>query len=135
MIYCHSAKQWLTIEKYMTGEFRKYNNNNGDEIAPTNTLEELMLAFSHWTYEYTRGELLVLDLQGNSLTMQEAEFLDVSQELGWARGAALPSVVERYRHLVQRHCGIRRMSTHSAGFYLARRGNISRELTVSILNV
>ena len=48
----------------MTGEFRKYNNNNGDEIVPTNTLEEIMLAFSHWTYEYTRGELLVLDLQG-----------------------------------------------------------------------
>lgn len=65
LVYCHSANQWLTIEKYMTGEFRKYNNNNGDEIAPTNTLEELMLAFSHWTYEYTRGELLVLDLQGN----------------------------------------------------------------------
>ncbi|KAF5912722.1 hypothetical protein HPG69_007712 [Diceros bicornis minor] len=63
LIYCHSANQWLTIEKYMTGEFRKYNNNNGDEIAPSNTLEELMLAFSHWTYEYTRGELLVLDLQ------------------------------------------------------------------------
>lgn len=65
LIYCHSANQWLTIEKYMTGEFRKYNNNNGDEISPSNTLEELMLAFSHWTYEYTRGELLVLDLQGN----------------------------------------------------------------------
>uniref|UniRef100_A0A5F8HBL9 non-specific serine/threonine protein kinase n=1 Tax=Monodelphis domestica TaxID=13616 RepID=A0A5F8HBL9_MONDO len=64
LIYCHSANQWLTIEKYMTGEFRKYNNNNGDEISPSNTLEELMLAFSHWTYEYTRGELLVLDLQG-----------------------------------------------------------------------
>ncbi|XP_007937798.1 transient receptor potential cation channel subfamily M member 6 [Orycteropus afer afer] len=64
LIYCHSANQWLTIEKYMTGEFRKYNNNNGDEIAPNNILEELMLAFSHWTYEYTRGELLVLDLQG-----------------------------------------------------------------------
>ncbi|KAM9207060.1 transient receptor potential cation channel subfamily M member 6 [Dugong dugon] len=64
LIYCHSANQWLTIEKFMTGEFLKYNNNNGDEIAPSNTLEELMLAFSHWTYEYTRGELLVLDLQG-----------------------------------------------------------------------
>ncbi|XP_043832532.1 transient receptor potential cation channel subfamily M member 6 [Dromiciops gliroides] len=64
LIYCHSANQWLTIEKYMTGEFRKYNNNNGDEISPRNILEELMLAFSHWTYEYTRGELLVLDLQG-----------------------------------------------------------------------
>ncbi|XP_077004556.1 transient receptor potential cation channel subfamily M member 6 [Tamandua tetradactyla] len=64
LIYCHSANQWLTIEKYMTGDFRKYNNNNGDEIVPSSTLEELMLAFSHWTYEYTRGELLVLDLQG-----------------------------------------------------------------------
>ncbi|XP_045696415.1 transient receptor potential cation channel subfamily M member 6 isoform X6 [Phyllostomus hastatus] len=64
LIYCHSANQWFTIENYMTGEFRKYNNNNGDEIAPSNTLEEMMLAFSHWTYEYTRGELLVLDLQG-----------------------------------------------------------------------
>ncbi|OPJ68588.1 transient receptor potential cation channel subfamily M member 6 isoform C [Patagioenas fasciata monilis] len=64
LIYCHSANQWLTIEKYMTGEFRKYNNNNGDEIMPSSLLEELMLAFSHWTYVYTRGELLVLDLQG-----------------------------------------------------------------------
>ncbi|NXP70470.1 TRPM6 protein, partial [Ramphastos sulfuratus] len=64
LIYCHSANQWLTIEKYMTGEFQKYNNNNGDEISPSSLLEELMLAFSHWTYVYTRGELLVLDLQG-----------------------------------------------------------------------
>uniref|UniRef100_A0A452UP91 non-specific serine/threonine protein kinase n=1 Tax=Ursus maritimus TaxID=29073 RepID=A0A452UP91_URSMA len=64
LLYCHSAGQWFAGEECMTGEFRKYNNNNGDEIIPTNTLEEIMLAFSHWTYEYTRGELLVLDLQG-----------------------------------------------------------------------
>lgn len=64
LLYCHSAGQWFAVEECMTGEFRKYNNNNGDEIIPTNSLEEIMLAFSHWTYEYTRGELLVLDLQG-----------------------------------------------------------------------
>ncbi|XP_053555947.1 transient receptor potential cation channel subfamily M member 6 [Bombina bombina] len=64
LIYCQSANQWLTIEKYLTGEFRKYNNNNGDEITPTTLLEETLLSFSHWSYEYTRGELLVLDLQG-----------------------------------------------------------------------
>ncbi|KAG8145063.1 hypothetical protein E2320_013441 [Naja naja] len=64
LLYCHSAGQWFAVEECMTGEFRKYNNNNGDEIIPTNMLEEIMLAFSHWTYEYTRGELLVLDLQG-----------------------------------------------------------------------
>ncbi|XP_041444214.1 transient receptor potential cation channel subfamily M member 7 isoform X4 [Xenopus laevis] len=64
LLYCHSAGQWFAIEECMTGEFRKYNNNNGDESIPTNMLEETMLAFSHWTFEYTRGELLVLDLQG-----------------------------------------------------------------------
>ncbi|NWZ02964.1 TRPM7 protein, partial [Loxia curvirostra] len=64
LLYCHSAGQWFAVEECMTGEFRKYNNNNGDEIIPANMLEEVMLAFSHWTYEYTRGELLVLDLQG-----------------------------------------------------------------------
>ena len=65
LLYCHSAGQWFAIEECITGEFRKFNNNNGDEIVPTNLLEETMLAFSHWTYEYTRGDLLVLDLQGN----------------------------------------------------------------------
>ncbi|XP_073474714.1 transient receptor potential cation channel subfamily M member 7-like isoform X1 [Aquarana catesbeiana] len=64
LLFCHSAGQWFAIEECMNGEFRKYNNNNGDEIVPTNMLEETMLAFSHWTFEYTRGELLVLDLQG-----------------------------------------------------------------------
>ncbi|KAG7268500.1 hypothetical protein CRUP_025892 [Coryphaenoides rupestris] len=64
LLYCHSAGQWFAIEECITGEFRKFNNNNGDEIVPTNLLEETMLAFSHWSYEYTRGDLLVLDLQG-----------------------------------------------------------------------
>ncbi|KAJ3594183.1 hypothetical protein NHX12_006514 [Muraenolepis orangiensis] len=64
LLYCHSAGQWFAIEECISGEFRKFNNNNGDEIVPTNLLEETMLAFSHWTYEYTRGDLLVLDLQG-----------------------------------------------------------------------
>ena len=68
LLYCHSAGQWFAIEECITGEFRKFNNNNGDEIVPTNLLEETMLAFSHWTYEYTRGELLVLDLQGKALS-------------------------------------------------------------------
>ncbi|KAG9352239.1 hypothetical protein JZ751_020652 [Albula glossodonta] len=60
----HLCLRWFAIEECITGEFRKFNNNNGDEIVPTNLLEETMLAFSHWSYEYTRGELLVLDLQG-----------------------------------------------------------------------
>ena len=53
----------------MSGEFRKYNNNTGEEITPYCSLEEILLSFSHWTYEYSSRELLVLDMQGRSLCM------------------------------------------------------------------
>lgn len=51
----------------MSGDFRKYNNNTGEEITPCCSLEEMLLAFSHWTYEYSCRELLVLDIQGRLL--------------------------------------------------------------------
>uniref|UniRef100_A0A8D0AD59 non-specific serine/threonine protein kinase n=1 Tax=Sander lucioperca TaxID=283035 RepID=A0A8D0AD59_SANLU len=64
LVLWHSSGQWLTVERNMTGDFRKYNNNNGEEIAPCCSLEETLLAFTHWTYEYSGRELLVLDIQG-----------------------------------------------------------------------
>uniref|UniRef100_A0A8D0AR36 non-specific serine/threonine protein kinase n=1 Tax=Sander lucioperca TaxID=283035 RepID=A0A8D0AR36_SANLU len=80
LLYCHSAGQWFAIEECITGEFRKFNNNNGDEIVPTNLLEETMLAFSHWTYEYTRGELLVLDLQGVGEVLTDPSVIKSSEK-------------------------------------------------------
>uniref|UniRef100_A0A4W5L673 non-specific serine/threonine protein kinase n=1 Tax=Hucho hucho TaxID=62062 RepID=A0A4W5L673_9TELE len=64
LLHWHSDGQWLTIERNMTGDFRKYNNNTGEEIAPCCGMEETLLAFSHWTYQYSCRELLVLDIQG-----------------------------------------------------------------------
>ncbi|XP_062239027.1 transient receptor potential cation channel subfamily M member 6 [Platichthys flesus] len=64
LVLWHSNGQWLTIERYMSGDFRKYNNNTGEEITPCCSLEEMLLAFSHWTYEYSSRELVVLDIQG-----------------------------------------------------------------------
>ncbi|TNM90310.1 hypothetical protein fugu_004544 [Takifugu bimaculatus] len=55
LLLCPSSGHWFTIERNMCGEFRKYNNNSGEEIAPCCSLEELLLAFSHWTFE---GEML-----------------------------------------------------------------------------
>lgn len=71
LLHWRSDGQWLTVEKNMSGHFRKYNNNTGEEIVPSSGLEEAILAFSHWTYEYTNKELLVLDLQGiDKLTLR-----------------------------------------------------------------
>lgn len=67
LVLWHSNGQWLTIESNLTGEFKKYNNNTGEEVAPCCPLEETLLAFSHWTFEYSRRELLVLDIQGTQM--------------------------------------------------------------------
>ncbi|KAM8866020.1 transient receptor potential cation channel subfamily M member 6 isoform 2-T6 [Synchiropus picturatus] len=64
LVLWHSNGQWLTIERELPGRFQKYNNNTGEELRPECFLEELLLAFSHWTYEYSGREMLVLDLQG-----------------------------------------------------------------------
>ncbi|XP_023659018.1 transient receptor potential cation channel subfamily M member 6 isoform X1 [Paramormyrops kingsleyae] len=64
LLHWRSEDKWFTVERYMPGDFQKYNNNNGEEISPSTCLEENILAFSHWTYQFSQGELLVLDLQG-----------------------------------------------------------------------
>ncbi|XP_055080003.1 transient receptor potential cation channel subfamily M member 6 [Periophthalmus magnuspinnatus] len=64
LVLWHSNGQWLTIERNLPGDFRKFNNNTGQEIMPRCLLEEILLAFSHWTYEYSQREMLVLDIQG-----------------------------------------------------------------------
>ncbi|GAA6081234.1 transient receptor potential cation channel subfamily M member 6 isoform X1, partial [Tachysurus ichikawai] len=61
----------------MNGDFKKYNNNTGEEITPSCGLEEMVLAFSHWTYEYTERELLVLDLQGVGAELTEPSVIRV----------------------------------------------------------
>uniref|UniRef100_A0A8C9S6G9 non-specific serine/threonine protein kinase n=1 Tax=Scleropages formosus TaxID=113540 RepID=A0A8C9S6G9_SCLFO len=89
LLYSHAAEEWFTLEECIVGEFRKFNNNNGDEIVPSSLLEESMLAFSHWSYEYTRGELLVLDLQGVGETLTDPSVIKtlVSVKCKWSPGS------------------------------------------------
>lgn len=48
------------LEPLMQGEFTKYNNNDGLILAPRNTPQ----AFSHFTYENSDQQLVVVDVQG-----------------------------------------------------------------------
>mmetsp|Transcript_16166 Transcript_16166/g.26648 ORF Transcript_16166/g.26648 Transcript_16166/m.26648 type:complete len:391 (+) Transcript_16166:186-1358(+) len=52
----------FAVEKYVTGTFAKHNNNFGwcNNDVSRNTPQ----AFSHFTYHYTKGELIVVDIQG-----------------------------------------------------------------------
>uniref|UniRef100_UPI0037E96C00 transient receptor potential cation channel subfamily M member 6 n=1 Tax=Semicossyphus pulcher TaxID=241346 RepID=UPI0037E96C00 len=88
LVLWHSNGQWLTIERNMTGDFMKYNNNTGEEIAPCCSLEEMLLAFSHWTYEYSCRELLVLDIQGVGEVLTDPTVIMADNQSG-SRGEML----------------------------------------------
>ncbi|OWZ23531.1 Alpha kinase [Phytophthora megakarya] len=54
----------FTAEPYIDGEYRKYNNNNGWIRDDGLNLSETAQAFSHFTWQKTFGQLVVVDLQG-----------------------------------------------------------------------
>ncbi|KAJ3441248.1 alpha-protein kinase vwka [Anaeramoeba flamelloides] len=53
---------WTIVEPYLKGEYVKYSNNGGYKIGNNQYLTTQ--AFSHYTYEFTKGQLIVVDLQG-----------------------------------------------------------------------
>eukprot|EP00960_Hanusia_phi_P062603 765212-Hanusia_phi.AAC.2 len=48
------------VEKFLDGEFQKYNNNDGF-VRATHPLPQ---AFSHFTWTWSKGKFLVCDIQG-----------------------------------------------------------------------
>lgn len=56
----------VTAEPYMLGEFSKLTNNK-DKVVRKNKVFEYGIAFGHFTYEYSGGKEVVVDLQGNQI--------------------------------------------------------------------
>jgi hypothetical protein len=61
-----SDEECLSLEPYIRGTYVKYNNNCGfvNEDNPHDRFNEAAQAFSHFTFERSRGAFLVSDLQG-----------------------------------------------------------------------
>jgi Alpha-kinase family/Zinc finger C-x8-C-x5-C-x3-H type (and similar) len=53
---------YYALEPLIAGEYRKFNSNSG--WVADGSLGHTMQAFSHWTWWYTYGRLMVVDLQG-----------------------------------------------------------------------
>ncbi|CEM36402.1 unnamed protein product [Vitrella brassicaformis CCMP3155] len=63
------SERWVTVEPFMEGRYQKYNNNDGwvslSELTQGQLAQsQLAQAFSHWTWHFTGGELMVVDIQG-----------------------------------------------------------------------
>lgn len=56
--------EWILVEDYLEGDFQKFVSNTGWVKPLCLTSYNSMPAFSHWTWVYTKGQLMVTDLQG-----------------------------------------------------------------------
>ncbi|KAK0654343.1 hypothetical protein QBC41DRAFT_386492, partial [Cercophora samala] len=58
--------QCMSLEPLIKGEYTKYNSNNGwvNKGKPDHPIFQAAQAFSHFTFERSRGNFMVTDLQG-----------------------------------------------------------------------
>jgi hypothetical protein len=59
-----AEKVWLSLEPFIEGKFLKFTNNGGRVDTQLEEIHPIISAFSHFTYCYTQGVLMVTDLQG-----------------------------------------------------------------------
>jgi hypothetical protein len=61
-----SSNECMSLEPFLDGTYKKYNNNCGwvNESTSTDPFHLAAQAFSHFTFERSRGHFLVSDLQG-----------------------------------------------------------------------
>jgi DNA-directed RNA polymerase subunit RPC12/RpoP len=71
LLDCESSDpmQYFGSEPFIAGEYVKYNNNNGwKNVAFTDKAQAIFSdtaqAFSHYSWQFTYGNLMVVDLQG-----------------------------------------------------------------------
>lgn len=67
--------EFWALEPYIDGEFLKFNNNYGSVMKDLLPQHPIPQAFSHFTYEYSYGTLMVTDIQG-IVTADEYIFTD-----------------------------------------------------------
>ena len=54
-------QEYLSIEDYISGDYRKFNANGGYEDQE---LSAILPAFSHWAWEKSGRKIMICDLQG-----------------------------------------------------------------------
>jgi len=67
--------EFVMVEKFIPGVFKKYINNNGESIEGGHEeLIEKAECLSHFSYQKSKGKLLLVDIQGSDFDLYDPEF-------------------------------------------------------------
>eukprot|EP01012_Entosiphon_sulcatum_P032617 TRINITY_DN41461_c0_g1_i1.p1 TRINITY_DN41461_c0_g1~~TRINITY_DN41461_c0_g1_i1.p1 ORF type:complete len:508 (+),score=65.08 TRINITY_DN41461_c0_g1_i1:34-1557(+) len=102
----------LAVEPYMDGKYKKYNNNYGwadDRNTPQ--------AFSHFTHEYTKHKLMVVDIQGVDDMYTDPQ-IHTHDKQGFGAGNVGPEGIKKFydTHICNSVCRYLRLPQRTAQF-------------------
>lgn len=70
----NEAECFVTVEKYMEGNFTKYINNTGKIVSNNeDTVTKKAEALVHYSYQVSQGEFLLVDIQGTGYQLYDPE--------------------------------------------------------------
>jgi hypothetical protein len=70
----NANRGFVTIEKYIEGEFTKYVNNNGHVTADKKDVKtQKAEALVHYSYQLSKGQFLPVDIQGTDYKLYDPE--------------------------------------------------------------
>ena len=108
-----SDGDYVTIEEFIDGVFVKYINNNGDICTEDDVLCDKAQCFAHFTYEKSKGKLMVLDVQGAGLNLYDpeiasAELTDDDGSLRFCNGNLADGAIKNFfaKHNCNFYCRI-----------------------------
>lgn len=66
----------VTIEEFIDGKFTKYINNTGFLcVLEDNVIGQKAETFVHFSYELSKGKLMVVDIQGSTFDLYDLKLL------------------------------------------------------------
>lgn len=65
--------EFVTVEEYIEGDFVKYINNNGQLCGKDSEIRNKAESLAHFSYEKSKGKLMLLDIQGSGHTLYDPE--------------------------------------------------------------
>ena len=60
----NNTNKFYSIEPYVEGKYKKYNDNHGYVSKDDQEASLVAQCFSHFSYQYTKRQILIVDIQG-----------------------------------------------------------------------
>ena len=105
------AKKYYMLEAFIEGEIEKYTNN----FTFVNERVPLMSAFSHFSYEFTKGKYMVADLQGSNNLLTDPVIHSFNIEFPNQGDMGLKGMLAFFRyHECNHYCKVLHLGEHEA---------------------